>query len=68
MCEICTLLQSQRMAAIEQGSVEKLTKANQLIARHAEEHKQRDMELAFRQLQAARVEGDTLATPQQRRR
>lgn len=43
-CQICACLEAQRIAAIEQGSQEKLRKAQELIARHQAEHERKALE------------------------
>jgi hypothetical protein len=65
-CVLCKLLNEQVFAAIKQGDTIKLRKAQQLIARHKEEHEQQEREEAFAKMQSERQD-ETMSTPDQPR-
>jgi hypothetical protein len=65
-CELCCVLQAQRLAAIVAGDCLALARANELIACHVAEHETRRRELAWAEFQAARQD-ELIATTTRRR-
>jgi hypothetical protein len=60
-CELCCVLQAQRLAAIVAGDCAALVVANGLIYAHLEEHEQRQREADFAALQDRR-QAELIAT------